>query len=845
MTTECPKCHFGNLEGTRFCGNCATPLTPSDNESFARTKTLETPVDGLIRGTKIADRYEVIEVLGSGGMGKVYRVEDTKVEEEIALKILHPEVAFRKKNLERFRMELKLARKIKHKNVCQMFDLGEDNDRVFITMEYVPGETLKSFIRRSKRLDIGTAVSVSKQICEGLAEAHKQSVIHRDLKSSNIMIDRDGNVRIMDFGIAQSMGSKKLTGEGFTVGTPEYMSPEQVAGKDLNQTSDIYSFGIILFEMVTGRVPFEGDTSLDIVLKHKTEPPPDPREINFQITDELCHIIFKCLEKDREKRYKKIEDVCDKLSKIEKDIPTKERIIAKRESRTKQKTRRIKPYVWLGIFAVISVLVLGIVFLDRIIPSGGTRWRNYIAVLPFIDESPQKDQRAICDSMTRGIIKKLNGCEELNAIPFRTFSTYSYAEKSNQEIGHDLRVATILASYFTKVGNTYTVRTDLIDADSNYLIEAFEYVGTSNELFEIQDSISTATANKLGVELSLEILNAQKKREPKPEAFLHFSFGKKHNENYLESYDEQDLLEAANRFKQAIAIDDTYALAYWELGNVYHNRYVKNKKREDFEWMKENYKNAYSIDPNLAEANVGLGWAHFYENEWEEAHEYFKRCLQLNPENPQVYYYVAGFYRDIGLYENAVELYLKAIEANPVYKEYRNMCARCYESIGEFENGAKLLEESLNLDPLDTELRILYARLLVMMERYDRAEEEITRVENIDPEEEGIIYIRAYLNAINGEKNKALAIIKDLNSFYFTYLISSVYSILGDKDEAIKNIQLVIEEGFLKLQTYSYTYQVLINNPFFKNLRDDPRFQNIVNDEKEKHQERQKKYSNI
>jgi len=209
---KCPKCQADNTNTSRFCSNCAASLTSASEAEPSFTKTLETPLEELTRGVLFAGRYEIIEELGRGGMGAVYRVEDTKINEEVALKLIKPEISSDKKTIERFQNELKTARKVSHRNVCRMFDLGEDKGSTYITMEYVPGEDLKSMIRMTGQLGIGTSLKMAKQICEGLAEAHSLGVVHRDLKPSNIMIDKLGNARIMDFGIARSLRAKGITG---------------------------------------------------------------------------------------------------------------------------------------------------------------------------------------------------------------------------------------------------------------------------------------------------------------------------------------------------------------------------------------------------------------------------------------------------------------------------------------------------------------------------------------------------------------------------------------------------------------------------------------------------------
>jgi serine/threonine-protein kinase len=225
---KCPKCQFDNPDNTRYCGNCGSPFPSAIHISPPPTETFEPLDEELAIGSTFAGRYQIIEELGRGGMGRVYKVLDTEVQETIALKILRSEIASNKKTIQRFRNELKLARKISHKNVCRMYDLNKEDEIYFITMEYVSGENLKSMIQMMGHLSAGKTIFIAKQICEGLTEAHKLGVVHRDLKPSNIMIDKEGNAHIMDFGIARSIDLEDVTRTEARVGTPKYMSPEQM-----------------------------------------------------------------------------------------------------------------------------------------------------------------------------------------------------------------------------------------------------------------------------------------------------------------------------------------------------------------------------------------------------------------------------------------------------------------------------------------------------------------------------------------------------------------------------------------------------------------------------------------
>jgi tetratricopeptide (TPR) repeat protein/tRNA A-37 threonylcarbamoyl transferase component Bud32 len=670
------------------------------------TKTLEAPKEELSTGSTFAGRYQIIEELGKGGMGKVYKARDTEIQEKIALKLIKPEISADKKTIERFQNELKFARKIGHRNVCRMYDLNKEEGSYYITMEYVSGEDLKSFIRRVGQLPSGKAVSIAKQVTEGLAEAHRLGVIHRDLKPSNIMIDKDGNARIMDFGIARSVETKGITGAGIMIGTPEYMPPEQAEAKEVDQRSDIYSLGVILYEMLTGRVPFEGDTALSIAMKHKGEDPKDPREFNSQISEDLCRVILRCLEKEKDNRYQSASELQSDLKNIEGGIPTTERIIPEKKPLT---SREITVQLSMKKLIVPVLVALGVVIIgfvawkilskeaDTPVPTD----KPSLGIVYFENNTGDENLEYLRSGLAEWFITDLSQSKFIRVLSGdRIFSilkrnnlldTTKYTSEDLVKIAELGRVNHILKGGFIKVGDNFVITAMLHKPQEGEVIKSME--SRCHSVSDFPSKVDELTKQiKEALNLTIDQISNDNDlvlgeiTTTSPEAYKYYIQGREFHHKFRYQ-DTISLLE------KALEIDPEFASCLELLGHAYGNMGLGSKATEYS-------KRAFDLSDQVSEREKYRIKGSYYirsEDTYPEAIEAYSTLLKLYPDDATGNNMLGNIYSRVENFEKAMELYKVNVEINNIdLFIYHYALAVAYSALGKFEKASEVIENFQN-----------------------------------------------------------------------------------------------------------------------------------------------------
>ncbi len=717
-------------------------------------------------------------------MGKVLKVFDSKVKEVVALKLLKPEIAAHEEIIERFSKELKFARKIVHKNVGRMYDINEENGIHYILMEYVPGEDLKSFIIRSRQLAIATAISIAMQILEGLKEAHRLGVVHRDLKPQNIMIDKEGNARIMDFGIARSLEDQGASEAGMIIGTPEYMSPEQAEGKEADQRSDIYSLGLILYEMVTGKVPFQGETALDIIKKHKTQEPPNPTELNPQVPPELARMILKCLEKDREKRYQTAEEVLAELN----DLVT---------SKTKKAAEK--------------------------------KWKNSIAVLPFSDLSPQRDQEYFCEGLAEELINSLSRINELRVAARTSAFSFKGKDLDIREIGKKLNVQAILEGSVRKAGERLRITVQLVNTADGYHLWSEKYDRDMEDIFAVQDEISLEIVDKLKVRLLKgEKTKILKRHTENKDAYNLYLKGR----YFWNRRNEGDLKRAIECYRQAVEKDPKYALPYLGIADHFIMLGLWNyvSPEEARLRSKEALDKALEIDDQLGEAYTSLGYFHcLYDWDWPAAERNLKRGIALNPNNVWAHAWYGCFLMGLSRFDEAYTEMKMALEMEPL-SPIINAVAGIIFSLIHVDEGKKQMDRAIEMEP-NLALAHLWLGWIYMFPIIvdEKALEHLQSAVNL-----GLTFALGWLGcayARLGKKEEAFGILNQMDELSKEKYISplqraAVYSGLEMYDQAFEYLEKAYTQHLPHLALSSYG--VKAPSPFPQEFRLDKRYKALM-----------------
>ncbi len=821
MAVKCPKCQTENPETKQFCGDCGTPLPSSKDIRPDVTETIQTPVKELTTGSTFAGRYQVIEELGKGGMGHVYKAFDTKIKEKVALKLIKPEVASDKETIERFNNELRLARRIRHKNVCGMFDIGEVEGAHFITMEYVHGEDLKSMIRMAAGLSVGAVLSIGKQVCDGLAEAHSLGVVHRDLKPQNIMIDKGGNAKIMDFGIARSIREKGITGPSVMIGTPEYMSPEQAEAKEVDHRSDIYSLGIILYEMATGRVPFEGETALSIAMKHKGEIPKNPKQFNPNIPDDLSGVMLKCLEKDRAKRYQTAAEVRSELEKIEKGIPTTERIVPERKTLTSREITvkfSLKKLLVPGLI-IVALVIAVVIIIWRFIPQKGATpaqsARHSIAVLPFEDLSPTKDHEYLCDGIAETLINSLSNIKDL-WIPARA-SSFSFKGRNLgiRQIGQQLGVDNLLEASVQVIGNRLRITPKIINVNDCSQIWSNQYDRQMEDVFAIQDEIAREIVKALKITLLGEkktpLIKSYTDNSEAYQAYLKGRF-------YWNKRTAEGMRKSIEYFEQAIEKDSSFALAYVGLADAYITlgEWSVLPAKEAFPKAKEAAVKALEIDDSLGEAHNSLAAVRRnFDWDWKGAEKEHKRAIELSPSYATAHQWYGEFLTSMGRFDEGLEEIKRAQTLDPLSLIINAIGGQFYYYARDYDKGIDQCKKTLEMDP-----DFLPAHGYLMMNylgkgMYQEALREAQKTNN----QAAIASIYAVMNRQEEARRLLADILKHPQRSETG--IAGVYFSLGENEEGWKWVEKAYDE-----RSYHLTWLKVA--PLYDNIRSDPRFQAML-----------------
>jgi len=753
--------------------------------------------------------YRILKKLGAGGMGEVYLAEDTRLGRQVALKFLPASYQYDAERRGRFLQEARAASALRSPNIAAIYDIGEHDGIMFIAMEYVEGEVLSQRIDR-RTLPTSDVIDIAIQIADALDEAHTVGIIHRDVKSSNLIVTERGLVKMLDFGLAKMIQSRQSsdsteptvaiggqTAFGVVLGTVSYMSPEQALGRDIDQRSDIFSHGVVIYEMLTGRLPFEGTSTTEIIDSIIHKEPIAIARFNYDVPAELERIVRKGMEKDRERRYYSAREVSTDLRNLRRDSNTAA-ITGGPATRKTQSTRRAR----------------------------SRKAIDSLAILPLINAGGDPDTEYLSDGITESIINNLSQLPNLRVMARSTVFRYKGKDVDPQTVGQELGVRAALTGRVLQRGDLLIIKAELVDADDGSHLWGEQYNRKLSDIFTIEEEISREISDKLRLKLSgAEKKQLTKRYTENTRAYQFYLKGR----FYWNKRTEDGLKKGIEYFQRAIEMDPVYALAYAGLADSYNIlvSYSALAPKDAFPMAKVAAIRALELDDKLAEAHTSLAFVKFgYDWDFAEAERGFKKAIQLNPGYAFAHNFYAVMLAGLGRFDEAFAHITKAQELDPLSLPINTNLGWLLYLAHRYDES---IQQYLKTIELDEGFGLAHRRLAQTYERkqmYSEAASEFKKAITLSGEDVEWLSAHGHFYAILGETDKANEVLKRLETlaksrYVPAYLVARIYLGLGDIDRAFELLDKAVEER--------YGYLAYLNvEPLFDSVRSDPRFAEIV-----------------